>query len=160
MISKRAAMNGSSLAFRIAGLRRTIRFGDTHRALGDLDRCLGENPSASELWVLQAIALMKGGRPTEADGAWQKAVNLHARPDDLAQLLVRMAREQQDEELEIWALRTALSSCTEPQWLLTRLFAFHMRRNDFMSAFASSDPLISLKSDYEPYLLRRVASLL
>jgi Flp pilus assembly protein TadD len=160
MIRKHAAMNGSSVAFRIAGLRRTIRFGDTHRALGDLDRCLAENPSASELWVLQAIALMKGGMPIEADGAWQKAVNLYAPPDDLAQLLVRVAREQQDEELEIWALRTALSSCTEPQGLLTRLFALQMRRNDFTAALASADQLVALKPDYEPYLLRREVSLI
>jgi tetratricopeptide (TPR) repeat protein len=158
MTRDRAAMNGSNPASPIASLRRTT--GETHRALGDLDRGLGETPADPELWVLQSLALMKAGRYVEAAGAWQKAVNLHSRPDDSAQLLARLAREQRDEELEIWALGTALPYCMEPQWLLARLFALQMRRNDCTAALATADLLVALKPDYEPYLLRRAACLI
>src|ERR1700760_3085810 len=56
MTRDRAAMNGSN------------------RALGDLDRGLGETPADPELWVLRALALMKAGSDVEAADAWPKAV--------------------------------------------------------------------------------------
>jgi Flp pilus assembly protein TadD len=136
------------------------RGGDVSRALATLDRLLAENPSDAELWVMKAIALKGAGAVDDASMAWRRAVELHACHDDLALLMAELAREQRQDDGEMWVLGLALSIRPHQETLLTRLFALQHKHGDIAAAAATADQLIAANSGYEPHLVRRATCLI
>ena len=71
-----------------------------------------------------------------------------------------VAREQRQDDDEMWALGCALSVRPEQETLLTRLFALQHKHGDVAAAAATADQLVAANPGHEPHLVRRATCLI
>jgi tetratricopeptide (TPR) repeat protein len=144
---------------RFEQLRALLDSGWNDRSYALLDGAIKRRPSDPNLWALKILALKTAKYNVAALQAWDMAVSLVPQHNDLVSAIATLAREQGNDNHELWVLNKALQIAPENEFSLKRLFALHVQRGNLAQGLVIAARLLAIRPDHEPYRLRRAACL-